>query len=261
MLKRKLSAASYVRKSRLILALDLAATIPMGGGSLAASERDRLEREARQIISATADHVAAFKFNRHLVLPLGLYDRVPSLIDAVHDQGLIAIMDCKINDIGNTNAVITRYYLDAGFDAVIANPIVGWTEGLDRVFKTARERKKGVILLCYMSHPGAEDGFGLQVVEDAKKKRFEPLYLKFARMARLWDADGVIVGATQPAKIREVREVLGEEIPILSPGVGAQGGDARTAIDAGADYVIVGRAIVEAEDPRAAAQQLASQTW
>jgi len=245
----------------VILALDLAATVPVGGGSLAAAERERLSNEARRIIEATADHIAAVKFNRHIVLPLGLYDEVPALIDLVHELGLPAIMDCKINDIGNTNAVITRYYLDAGFDAVIANPIVGWSEGLDRVFKTARERKKGVILLCYMSHPGADEGFGLQVVSDPKKKVYEPLYLRFARMAQLWEADGVIVGATHPEKIREVRQVVGEDIPILTPGVGAQGGNARAAIDAGADYVIVGRSIIKAEDPQAVAQDLASETW
>ncbi|MGQ4870608.1 MAG: orotidine 5'-phosphate decarboxylase / HUMPS family protein [Candidatus Thorarchaeota archaeon] len=259
MLRRKLSAASYVRKSRLIVSLDIAATVPVGGGPLLQSERDRLERRALSIVNDTSEHAAAFKINRHLVLPLGLFDRIPRIIDAIHDQGLPVIMDCKINDIGDTNAIITRYYLDAGFDAVIANPIIGWEGGLDAVFHIAREMKRGVILLCYMSHPAASEGYGLEIAVGKKERR--PLYRIFAERALQWDADGVIVGATHPDRIREVRKILGDEIPILSPGVGAQGGSAKEAIDAGASYVIVGRSIVNADDPSSVARQIARETW
>ncbi len=261
MLKRKLSAAAYVRKSRLIVGLDLAATLPVGGGPTIESEKQRLEKEALRIINETAEFAVAFKINRHLLLPLGLFDRIPRIIDAVHDQGLPVIMDCKINDIGNTNAVITRYYLDAGFDAVIANPFVGWEGGLDSVFKVARDRKKGVILLCYMSHPAAKEGYGLTIATDEKKKKHDELYKVFARNALQWDADGVIVGATAPEKIKEVKNILGEEVPIISPGVGAQGGSAGDAIDAGASYVIVARSIITASDPGAVARDIAAQTW
>ncbi|MHA1771841.1 MAG: orotidine 5'-phosphate decarboxylase [Candidatus Thorarchaeota archaeon] len=261
MLKRKLSAAAYVRKTRLILGLDLMVSLPVGGGPIIESEKQRLEKDALKIISETAESVVAFKINRHLLLPLGLFDRIPRILDAIHDQGLPAIMDCKINDIGNTNEVITRYYLDAGFDAVIANPFVGWDGGLEPVFKTARDRKKGVILLCYMSHPAASEGYGLMVATDEKKKKHDALYRIFAKNALQWEADGVIVGATALDKIREVRQILGDEVPIISPGVGAQGGSAADAIDAGASYIIVARSIINAPDPRAKAQEIAAQTW
>jgi orotidine-5'-phosphate decarboxylase len=69
----------------------------------------------------------------------------------------------------------------------------------------------------------------------------------------------VIVGATYPEKIEEIREILGDEIPIISPGVGAQGGSAREAIDAGASFVIVARSIVDAADPAAAAASFAAE--
>ncbi len=261
MLKRKLSAAAYVRKTRLIVGLDLALTSPIAGGAALESEKKRLEREALNIISATADSVVAFKINRHLLLPLGLFDGIPRITDAIHDQGLPVIMDCKINDIGATNETITRYYLDAGFDAVIANPFVGWEEGLEPVFKTARDRKKGVILLCYMSHPGASEGYGLTIATDQKKKKHDFLYRVFAQKALQWEADGVIVGATAPDKIREVRQILGETVPIISPGVGAQGGSASDAIEAGASYVIVARSIINAPDPAAKAKEIAAETW
>ncbi len=255
---RKLQAAGFVRKSRLIIGLDIAANVGTTPRDQLPAEMDRVEKLALDIVRKTSDYAVAFKFNRQLVLPLGLYDRIPGIVDAVHEEGLTAIMDCKINDVGNTNAHIARYYYDAGFDALIVNPFVGWEGGLDTVFEIARNRRRGIITLCYMSHPGASEGYGLEVLLD--KKKHEPLYLSFATRAKRWGADGVIVGATYPDKIREVRQVLGDEIPILSPGVGAQGASAREAIDAGASYVIVARSIVNADDPASAAASIAEET-
>ncbi len=260
MYKRKLAAAKFVRKSRLILGLDLVANTTLYRSEARIDERKRLAEKARSIIRQTSDHVIAYKFNRHLVLPLGLYDEIPGMIESIHDLGLTAIMDCKINDIGHSNEVIAKYYLDAGFDAVIVNPFVGWDGGLDSVFKVATERSKGIISLCYMSHPGSEEGYGLKVALDEKGKKWEPLYIEFARRAKKWEADGVIVGATYPERITEVKNILGDTVPILSPGVGAQGGSASDAIQAGAEYVIVARSIINADNPTEAARTIAEQT-
>ena len=255
--KRKLSASSFVRKSKLIIGLDLTADMAGKDGPAVKAEGERLEREALQLVSQTAEHAVAFKINRHLIIPVGLFDGIPRIIDAIHDAGITAIADIKLNDIGNTNKHIAKYYFDAGFDALIVNPLVGMEGGLSSVFELATLRKRGIITLCYMSHPGAKEGYGLYVSPDGKKP--EPFYHYFARVARKWDTDGVIVGATHPEIITEVRSVLGTEIPIMSPGVGAQGGSARAAIDAGADFVIVARSIVEADDPAAAAASIASE--
>ena len=259
MYKRKLTASSFVRKSILIIGLDLVADF--NGKDVAARkiERDHLEQEALRLISETAEHAVAFKINRHLVLPLGISEGIPRIVDKIHDEGLTAIIDCKLNDIGNTNKVIAKYYFDAGFDAMIVNPLVGMEGGLDSVFELATKRKRGIITLCYMSHPAAKDGYGLFIAPDDKMKKAEPLYIRFARQARLWDVDGIIVGATHPGKIQEIRSVVGDDIPILSPGVGAQGGSARAAIDAGANYVIAARSIVEAASPAAAAASIAAE--
>ncbi|MDF1538201.1 MAG: orotidine 5'-phosphate decarboxylase [Candidatus Thorarchaeota archaeon] len=254
MYKQKLAAASFVRKSKLIIGLDLVADMCTPSGRRA--ERDRVESKALSVINATADYAAAYKFNRHLVLPVGLFDGVPKLLDAIHDLGLSAIMDCKINDIGDTNAQIATSYFDAGFDAVIANPFVGWDGGLEPVYSVARKKDAGVITLCYMSHPAANEGYGLYATQDEKGKDTEPMYKIFARRARIWESDGVIVGATYPEIIREVRKILGADIPIISPGVGAQGASAKEAIDAGASYIIAARSIVNADDPSAAARSL-----
>ncbi|MGY5871278.1 MAG: orotidine 5'-phosphate decarboxylase [Candidatus Thorarchaeota archaeon] len=259
MYKRKLTASSFVRKSKLIVGLDLVADFTGKDTAGMKSERDRLEQDALKIITQTSEHAVAFKINRHLILPLGITEAIPRIVDKIHDEGLTAIVDCKLNDIGNTNKMITKYYFDAGFDAIIVNPFVGMEGGLDSVFEAATNRKRGIITLCYMSHPAAKDGYGLTVAPDDKGKKAEPLYIRFARQARLWDVDGIIVGATHPEKIQEIRTVLGDDIPILCPGVGAQGGSARAAIDAGANFVIAARSIIEASDPSAAAASIAAE--
>jgi orotidine-5'-phosphate decarboxylase len=168
-------------------------------------------------------------------------------------------MDGKVNDIGATNNVIAEYYFDAGFDAIIANPFVGWEEGLKPLFEAASRRQRGVILLGYMSHKGAVEGYG-QSVRDAETGIETKQYLTFARKAGRWNADGIVVGATAPDKIREIRVVIGEEVPIYSPGVGAQGGSPEAALKAGARFLIVGREIVQAEDPAQEAEALRQKT-
>jgi orotidine-5'-phosphate decarboxylase len=70
-----------------------------------------------------------------LTLPLGTFDGVQELVEQIRGQGMLAVMDAKVNDIGNTNQIIAEYYFAAGFDAIIANPFVGWDEGLNRSLK------------------------------------------------------------------------------------------------------------------------------
>jgi orotidine-5'-phosphate decarboxylase len=88
-----------------------------------------------------------------------------------------------------------------------------------------------------------------------------PQYRIFAEKALKWNADGAVVGATYPSKIREVRAILKDIVPIYSPGVGAQGGDVEASLKAGATYLIVGRIIVEAENPAMAAEQVRHDAW
>jgi orotidine-5'-phosphate decarboxylase len=180
---------------------------------------------------------------------------VQQLVKRIHAKGLLAIMDCKANDIGATNQVIAEYYYAAGFDALIANPFIGWEEGLKPIFDVARKLQRGVILLTYMSHKGASEGYG-QTVCDEKAVKKTLQYVSFAKKALKWDADGAVVGATYPEKIRELHGILGENVPIYSPGIGAQGGAAETALKAGARYLIVGRDITLAQNPSEAAEKL-----
>lgn len=231
--------------SRLILALDLPFENPLN--------RQKLISKAQNILEAVSPYVCAVKINHHLVLPLGTFDGVKDIVHKIHEKGLVAIMDAKVNDIGSTNKVISEYYYEAGFDALIANPFVGWEDGLKPIFEVSRRLDRGVILLVYMSHRGASEGYGQTVLDSGKSVA---QYVAFARKALKWGADGVVVGATYPEKIREIKEILKDEVPIYSPGVGAQGGNADIAIKAGASYLIVGREITMAEDPAQAARTL-----
>jgi len=245
--KQRVEEASKAHQSSIVLALDFPYCKPQ--------EREILLARAQTILDMVSPYVCAVKINHHLTLPLGTFGGVQALVKQAHEKGLLAIMDCKVNDIGATNQVIAEYYYEAGFDALIANPFIGWEEGLKPVFDVAQRLQRGVILLGYMSHKGASEGYG-QKVCDPQTGEIIPQYFAFARKAIAWKADGVVVGATAPEKIREIYSVLGEEVPIYSPGVGAQGGAAHVAVQAGARYLIVGREIVQAEDPAEEAKKL-----
>lgn len=235
--KFDISSSLGERHSNIILALDLAPDTTR-----------RLLHQSMKILKKVCPHLCAVKINHHLVLPLGLFNGVQKIVGVIHDNGLQTIMDCKINDVGSTNRVIAEQYYNAGFDAVIANPFVGWKEGLQPVFEVASQLGKGVIILVYMSHKGSEEGYGQKVISPKTMKPV-PQYHVFAEKALSWNADGVIVGATYPDKIKEVYAILKDKIPIYSPGIGTQGGDFELAMKAGTRYLIVGRTVLLSSDP------------
>jgi orotidine-5'-phosphate decarboxylase len=245
--KYKMQQSAKSKNSPLILALDF----PFEP----TENRNNILIKAQKILQAVHPYVCAVKINHHLTLPLGTFDGVANLVEQIRGQGMLAIMDAKVNDIGATNQTIAEYYYAAGFDAIIANPFVGWEEGMKPLFDVAKRLNRGTILLTYMSHKGAAEGYGQTIVDPLTGEQM-PQYVSFARKAAQWGADGVVVGATRPDKITEVKCILQGKAAIYSPGVGTQGGGAETAIRAGADYLIVGREITMAPDPAEAAQRL-----
>ena len=215
--------------SRIVLAADLSGPY-----------ESRVHRAA-SLVTLLREGIVAVKVNWHLLLPHGALG-LRELVEACKDGGLPLIADMKLNDIGSTDVEAAVTLFSNGFDAVIANPFVGYKEGIGDLLTKSREMHKGVVLLVYMSHGGAREGYGLRVGG-------EPLYLRFARATKRWGADGAVVSSKSPAIIRQVRARLGKGQAILSPGVGFQGGDARKALAAGTDYLIVGRSIVDAKEP------------
>jgi orotidine-5'-phosphate decarboxylase len=237
--QEKILAAASRNQTRTVLALDLEDSDP-----------SRLVKKSRSIIQDVKDLICAVKINRQLVLALGLPTVADSIIKLASDVSLPTIMDAKLNDVGHTNEFMARTYFDSGFDALIASPVAGWENGLDAVFETANRRRKGVLLLTYMSNPGAEAFYSLRARHGNDE---EPVFEILTRLALEWKAQGLIVGATRPQVISRVRQLVGGNLPIYSPGVGAQGGDAKQAANAGATYLIVGRSIYTSHDPRSAA--------
>ncbi len=248
--RQKIEHIAKAKNSSIVLALDF----PYQNKET----RSDLLAKAQSILAAVSPYICAVKINHHLTLPLGTFDGVQKLIVQAHEAGLLTIMDGKVNDIGATNQTIAEYYFEAGFDALIANPFIGWDEGLKPLFEAAAKStpQRGIILLAYMSHKGAAEGYG-QTITDPQTGIQTKQYLAFAQKALTFNADGVVVGATVPEKIREIHQVLNGKVPIYSPGVGAQGGAAEEALKAGSQYLIVGREIVQAQNPAEQAQKLA----
>ncbi len=226
----RMSRSAKAHGSRVVLALDFA------------EPYDTRLKRAQKVLARTKGSVAAVKVNHHLLLPYGLRG-VTTLIEVCKDERLPLIADLKMNDIESTNLNIVDSLLSFGFDAVIANPFVGKKEGLGKVVERMHARKGGVILLVYMSHRGADEGYGLRTEEG------EPLYRVFARRAKDWGADGVVVSAKSPRVIEETRRIIGKDCMIFSPGIGPQGGDVSAGAGTGADFMIVGRSVTESPDP------------
>jgi len=219
---------------------------------------DAILSQSERLLRRTLKSLCAVKLGRQTVLNLGA-PSTERLIDVVHDDNIPCIIDDKINDIGDTNVAIAQAYFRLGFDGLTANPFAGWQGGLEPLFHVTHEAGHGVILLTYMSHPGAAENYGQKAI--AKHgKTLEAQYLLFANSAVQWRADGVVVGATRPNIIREVKSIVRDKVPIYSPGIGAQGGQLTTSSRAGTNYFIIGRSITKSPHPEKTAIQYARQS-
>lgn len=184
----------------------------------------------KAIIDATADYVCAFKPQSAYYEELGV-DGLAALHDTVlyvreRYPDIPLILDAKRADIGSTNGAYVRAAFDlGGFDAITLHPYLG-KEALKPFLD---QKDKGCIILCRTSNPGAGEFQDLLV--DG-----EPIYLHVARhVATEWNGNNnctVVVGATYPGELAKVRAIVGD-MPILIPGIGAQGGDIEKTVKAG----------------------------
>jgi orotidine-5'-phosphate decarboxylase len=180
----------------------------------------------KAIVDATADLVCAYKPQFAHYAAYEAEDQLERTIEYIHrtHPGVPVILDSKRGDIGNT---AERYAIEAferyGADAVTVNPYLGG----DSLEPFLRREDRGVVVLCRTSNPGARD---LQDLEVAGGRR---LYHVVAEMAATrWNSRGnclLVVGATYPRELAEIRRIVGE-MPLLVPGVGAQGGDVAQVV-------------------------------
>lgn len=202
-----------IKKSQIILALDVID-----------------KNKALEISEYVKDYVDAIKIGYPLVLAVGT--------DIIKSISKIApvIADFKVADIPNTDKLICEQVFKAGANAIIVQTFTG-KDSLDMCVQVAKSYNKDIYAVTEMSHPGAVD-FMVDAAE------------KMAQMAVDAQVTGVVAPATRPKRVQEIRKIIGDKIAIISPGVGTQGGSAAEVISAGADWVIVGRSIYLADDPK-----------
>lgn len=173
----------------------------------------------REIIDLTSDLVCAYKPNWAFYEALGIEGlrALSKILDRI-PRNIPIIADAKRGDIGNTASCYARSLFEFwGVDAATVNPFLG----IDTLEPFLAYKEKGVYALCLTSNPGSAD--------------FQTggrLYIKIARKLAEHDFSknlGLVVGATQAARIRQVRRIA-PSLPFLLPGVGSQGGDAQLAV-------------------------------
>jgi orotidine-5'-phosphate decarboxylase len=195
---------------------------------------DRVFTFGKAIIDATAEYACAFKPQIAHFAAQGAEDALERLIAYVHaaHPGIPVILDAKRGDIGSTALNYAREAFDRfRADAVTANPYLG----SDSLAPYLERADKGVMVLCRTSNPGAADLQDLPVAGADGSVR--PLYQRVAeKAARDWNANGnlsLVVGATWPEQLGEVRAIVGGNVPLLVPGIGAQGGDVEAVLKHG----------------------------
>lgn len=227
--KEKLLRTANNNKSWLCIGLDpdmgkLPETLP--------KNIDGISQFLKKIINVTNDIVCAYKPNSAFYEQFGVdgISLLKEIIDYI-PNGIPVILDAKRGDIGNTS----RMYAVSAFehlnvDALTVNPYMGY----DCVKPFLDYKDKGVFILCLTSNPSAADFQKRLVNDDSKASKM--IYELVAEKALSWndnDNTGLVVGATSPSELSEIRNSIGDEIPILIPGVGAQGGDLETSLKAG----------------------------
>jgi orotidine-5'-phosphate decarboxylase len=181
-----------------------------------------------RIIEATHDTACAYKLNLAFFESLGDkgWKTVHDVLAAI-PQEVVTIGDAKRGDIGNTAEMYAQSLLnDFRFDSTTVNPYLG----TDSVSPFIKSPERGAFVLALTSNPGAKD---LQYL----KVKGKPLYEHVVARAKRWNTlenIGLVVGATRPAQLKRIRQLV-PAMPLLIPGVGAQGGDVRLAVKNGCD--------------------------
>ena len=198
--------------------------------------------KALRIVKAVKDFVDAVKVSYPLILRESL--KIVSKIKNYSDN-LPLILDFKVADIPLICEKIVDVCVKAGANGIIVHGFMG-RDSLKACIDAAKKGDVDVYVVVEMSHPGAIEFF-------------QPIGEKIAEIAKNLGAAGIVAPATRPERVRRYRFIVGEEMIIISPGVGVQGGKPGDAILHGANFEIVGRLIYESSNPRKTAQEISQQ--
>lgn len=191
--------------------------------------------EAMQVVEAVREEINTVKIGYPLVLAQGL-DSISTIKD---EFGCQVIADFKVADIPDTNRKIADLTFQAGADAVIVQGFVG-DDSARACMDSAHSNGGEVFLLTEMSHPGAS-------------KFIQPVSLEIAKMGVKLGIENFVGPSTRLDRLEKIRNVIGSDSFLISPGVGTQGGTPKDTLTF-ADAIIIGRSIYLSEDPELAIQ-------
>lgn len=207
-------------KNNLILALDV-------------TNKDK----AIEICEKVSPYINTMKIGYPLTLAEGL-----GIIKVIKEKfNANIICDYKVADIDATNSKICDLTFDAGADAIICHGFVG-SDSVKACLDSANKHQKEIFLLTEMSHPGAK----MFLQKDAEK---------IAKMGVDMGITNYVAPATRLDRLSKIRDIVGSDACIISPGVGKQGGDAKKTLEF-ASAIIVGRSIYESDNPALACEKI-----
>ena len=220
--------SNIVHENNSLLCVGLDIDIDRMPSFLLKTKKEPLFEFNKKIIDATKDLVCAYKLNMAFYEVFGIkgYDLLEKTVRYIPKK-IVIILDGKRNDIGNTARKYAKMFYDKlKADAVTINPYLG----LDGVKPFLEYKDKCGFILCRTSNTSAVD------FQDFKTSDGKPLYEHVADKIKEWNKIGycgAVVGATYPDELKKIRKILGDDIPLLIPGVGKQGGDVEKTVKYG----------------------------
>ncbi|AFZ70746.1 orotidine 5''-phosphate decarboxylase, subfamily 1 [Caldisphaera lagunensis DSM 15908] len=191
-------------------------------------------RDVIEVLEKICNMVAGVK----LGMPLLLKHDLNLLLNIRKICNNNIILDLKLADIGDIMVETAELFKNYA-DSIIAHSFIGKKDGIDKLKNFLDKNNMKLILVGSMSHMGSEEIYDKEINN----------IINIIKDVNPW---GVVLPATRPEIIRTFRSKIGNEIKILSPGIGYQGAKPGTALCYGADYEIVGRSIMNAPDPKEA---------
>ena len=194
------------------------------------------------IIDQLSDHSCSIKPNTQYFL--GYTCILKKITKKIHNEGMLAILDQKLSDIGSSNGSAIYWIKKMGFDAFTFSPFAG---NLEKTVKKAHKNNLGVIVLTLMSNPEAK-----KMMIDTIFRN-QPYYLHTAKSVKETQADGCVVGVTcfvEDEYIKNIQEEVGDKKIFLLQGIGPQGGQANKIRYVKNPLISLGRTIIYSKDPR-----------
>jgi len=238
---KQTSEAARKANSRIVLALDpVFNPYEIKLHEKRSKERLNVRTGVQDLLAELNGLITGVKIGLPAIFGLGL-DHIEEIIKSSRESYFF-ICDSKMADIGHINRLVAKQLFEVGFDALIVHAAIGNKEAIDQVVKLANEKKKGVLGLCAMSHPGAAEHLNKYLDE----------LLDIATSA---EVDGFVLPATYLELITRAKKTQSSKL-VFTPGVGTQGAPFGSALKAGADFEIIGRSIAQAPSPKEKAKEI-----